>query len=278
MLTNKYFIQINKQTILVREMLPDNRDVVCVIVLIHGIGDHSGRYVDFIKSFKNNRVAWITVDLPGHGLSSGKRGYFRSNTILFNTITHMLLSSRYHFSDLPVILYGHSMGANICVNYVLRFNPPISGLILSSAWLGISTTTAKWKVFLTTILAPLFGSLTVKTGINRQQLTENNTGKNFKSDYLAHNRIALSTFISMHKLARYALNHAENITVPTLILSGKHDTISERRYVDKFKTLLGNNVHAELFDNMSHDLHLEFDSYAVSTTIIKWLNNNILTK
>ena len=88
-------------------------------VLIHGLGDHSGRY----QSLKNYLLDWgadITVfDLYGHGKSVGKRGHIESYSILMDEIDYYLNKITKN-SNHPIVLYGHSMGGNIALYYCLK--------------------------------------------------------------------------------------------------------------------------------------------------------------
>src|SRR6056297_855847 len=94
-----------------------------VIVFIHGIGEHSRRYDSWFKKFCDLGIAVVTGDHHGHGRSEGKRGHFKSYCEPLDFTTMLFEKADELFPYLPKILYGHSMGGNISLNYLLRRQP-----------------------------------------------------------------------------------------------------------------------------------------------------------
>ena len=92
-----------------------------VIVLVHGLGEHSGRYrTHFADYFTNEGFSILTFDLPGHGKSSGKRGHIKEyedfNKLLSAGISH----AKKKYPTLPIFLYGHSLGGLIALDYSIQ--------------------------------------------------------------------------------------------------------------------------------------------------------------
>jgi len=93
------------------------RAVVC---LIHGLGEHSGRYVHVADSLSQAGYTLISFDLRGHGKSEGLRGHTPSYEALMQDISFLLEAANKKFPQLPFFLYGYSLGGNLVLNYVLR--------------------------------------------------------------------------------------------------------------------------------------------------------------
>ena len=107
--------------------------ISCVLAIVHGFGEHSGRYMNIINKLVPSGYAVYAFDHRGHGRSDGKRGVITSWDE-FRQDLHLFLNLvRDHEIDIPVILMGHSMGGLIVLNYLLK-NPKerINAVIASS--------------------------------------------------------------------------------------------------------------------------------------------------
>jgi len=125
-----------------REWKPEGK-MNGVICIVHGLGEHSGRYKKFAKTFIVNGYLVIGFDLRGHGRSCGKRGHVDSYDILMNDINCLVNKAFELYPDSPCFLYGHSMGGNLVLNYVLRRRPEVAGVIASAPWLILTSPPTK---------------------------------------------------------------------------------------------------------------------------------------
>lgn len=123
-----------------------------VIIMVHGIGEHIGRYSNWAEEFKKGNIAFMGVDLPGHGLSRGRRGHIRDYLLLDEIIDTMINECRKFFPGIPAFLYGHSLGGGIVLNYLLNNDPAVKGAIVTSPWLKLTFEPSKAKVMLAGIL------------------------------------------------------------------------------------------------------------------------------
>ena len=90
------------------------------IILIHGLGEHSGRYIDFIQVFNSQQISVFAMVTRGHGTSGGKRGQFQSDDQLMydiQSIIHFVLEET---PNQKQILLAHSVGGNLVINYSLK--------------------------------------------------------------------------------------------------------------------------------------------------------------
>ena len=114
-----------------RKWLPDS-EALAVICLIHGKGEHSGRYLNAASTLTDAGYILLTFDLRGHGKSQGRRGFSPSYEALMDDISLLLNEAVNRFPNLPHFLYGHSLGGNLVLNYALRRKCRLSGVIASS--------------------------------------------------------------------------------------------------------------------------------------------------
>ena len=101
-----------------------------VVVLVHGMGEHSGRYNHVAKKLTENDFSVVAFDHFGHGKTSGKRGHNPSFEAVLESVTKTIEKAKELFPNKPIFLYGHSMGGNVVVNYSIRIKHQIKGVIL----------------------------------------------------------------------------------------------------------------------------------------------------
>ena len=89
-----------------------------VIIMVHGLGEHILRYSYWSDLFRNERIGFAGVDLPGHGRSDGRRGHISSYDLLDEMIDILLDTCKKTFPGIPVFIYGHSLGGAIVLNYL----------------------------------------------------------------------------------------------------------------------------------------------------------------
>ncbi len=104
-----------------------------VLVVLHGLKDHSSRYADLATRLTNSAFNVYAFDLRGHGRSQGKRVYVKRFSDYIDDLNLFLALVRPQNPDLPVFLLGHSMGGTISTRLAMTAGPGVRGLILSAA-------------------------------------------------------------------------------------------------------------------------------------------------
>lgn len=184
-------------------------------VIVHGLGEHSGRYKFLIDKLLDLDYQVITFDLPGHGLGKGKRGYIKDFYEIYRYIEEI--------TPEKFILFGHSLGGLIALRYAEYSDKKPEKLILSSPAVGKLYTPAQ-KILLNTI--GIFGKLTINNGIDPKDLCHDDKAiREYLEDPLVHNRIAFKTAKQLFSEAEKALNEAEKLDIPVLLQYGEMDKI-----------------------------------------------------
>lgn len=122
-----------------------------VICLVHGMGEHSGRYGHVADRLTQAGYSVFAFDLRGHGKSPGPRGHTPSYEALMQDISSLLEVANKQFSQLPSFLYGHSLGGNLVLNYVIRRQPKLKGVIVTGPWLRLAFEPSRFKIILAQI-------------------------------------------------------------------------------------------------------------------------------
>ena len=121
-----------------RRWLPSDEPAAVVVVVVHGIGEHGGRYAGLAEEVCRHDYATYALDLRGHGNSDGDRVLVAAFADYVNDLESLLDRLATVHPHIPLYLLGHSMGGAIVAHLALRGRPEIRGLILSAAALRIA--------------------------------------------------------------------------------------------------------------------------------------------
>lgn len=249
------------------------RPVVGIITLIHGIGEYAGRYAHFADFFTENGYHIYAFDLRGHGKSEGKRGHVVSYRAFMDDIEDFTALQDKAYPDVPHFLYGHSMGGNLVINYLLRKKPTLSGIIASSPALKTYKAPPAWKIAFAKLLRAVAPALTLSNAIEGAAITRSKEQKKqYKKDPLIHNRVSIELGLSLLEQGLWAMDHANEVALPLLLQHGTADRITSvdasidfmERVNPKFGTL-------RLLDGMYHELHNEPEQLIVFQGVIDWM-------
>lgn len=241
------------------------------IIILHGMGEHSGRYHEWAEKFVDAGFNVMAMDSRGYGKSGGKRGVSKSYDKYINDIDLIIDKTRALFETNHIYLYGHGMGGNLAINYQLKRRPSLSGIILSAPWLRVSKYYRKARPLVNNFSKVLPRSLPVN-GIKPKELTQDaNEIKSHNEDPLNHYRISLKLFLEFSEFGLFALRNKHKVNLPVLILHGRKDTITSYRASQEMGRN-SSNISVKIFKNCYHALHHELDRSLVFDSILKWLN------
>ncbi len=249
------------------------RAVVC---LIHGLGEHSERYVHVADSLTQAGYALISFDLRGHGKSEGLRGHTSSYEALMQDISSLLEAANKKFTQLPFFLYGHSLGGNLVLNYVLRRQSHLKGVIATAPWLRLAFEPPAFKIALGKITNYIWPSFSQKNGLDTKVLSHDlEAVHSYENDPLVHDRISARMFISTYQAGQWALEHAFEFSLPLLLMQGGDDKIISVEAGREFAGKIKENCTLKIWDVLYHEIHNEPEKEEVFKFLIDWLNKEV---
>lgn len=253
------------------EWLADNAKAV--ICLVHGLGEHGGRYQHVGEFLNSNHVSLFTADLRGHGMSEGKRGHTPSHHMLLEDVEELLMYARAAYNDLPLFLYGHSLGGNIVTNYILRKNTnELKGAIISSPWLALVTEPAPWQLKMARFVSGFWPSFTQSNQLNIDLLTnDDDVNQAYKSDALVHDKISTRMFAECYREGLWALENGHKNKIPLLIYHGTEDSITSPNASKQFAQSLEKDVTYYQWEGIKHEPHNDVKKEEVLEMILKWV-------
>ncbi|GAA5021768.1 lysophospholipase [Marivirga lumbricoides] len=200
-----------------------------VLLIIHGHGDYAGRYVHVAEHFATKNINSAILTLRGHGNSEGKRGHASSMEQLLLDVEYFVRKVRRNNIDAKLYLYGHSMGGNIVLNYLLKDQSnEIEGAIITSPWIKLVFQPAKWKVMAGNIMADIIPSFSESSGLDASEIsTLPDEVKKYKEDQLIHDKISARLFKVITKGGETILSRSEKFHHPVFIAHGLADKITD---------------------------------------------------
>ena len=246
-----------------------------VVIVVHGLGDHSGRYEAFAHHAVEANIAVFAFDLPGHGHSPGRRGHFDRYADVLLDISAARATVAERFPDVPQFVLGHSMGGNLVVNYVLRRPPTddtrggrLAGLVLAAPMLLPPNPPARPQIVAAWITGHLFPWIKF-----RRKLTDpKNEGATEQTDStqldpLLHCEITIYLATQLLAQGRWALDNARNVNVPTLVIDCEDDTQIDLAASQNVAIRIGQHATHITLPSGGHNLLHNADADASQKTI-----------
>jgi alpha-beta hydrolase superfamily lysophospholipase len=249
--------------------------IKAVVLLVHGLGEHVGRYEHVAAAFTERGYALLGFDLRGHGKSGGPRGHTPSYQALMDDITEFIKQADTRFPGLPRFLYGHSLGGNLVLNYVLRCRPNLPGVLVTGPWLELAFQPPASQVKLGKIMNGVFPGFTQKSNLNTKGLSHDQAVVTaYERDPLVHDKITARLFVTTYESGLWALEHAAEFPLPILLMHGSADPITSAKASQLFAERAGDKVTVRIWDGMYHEIHNEFDQAQVFKVMLDWLDKH----
>ena len=244
-----------------------------VVCLIHGLGDHSGRYRHVAEALVRADYALLTFDLRGHGRSGGPRGHWQSFDLVMNDIGLLLTEAARRFPNRPRVLYGHSLGGSLALNYVLRRQPKLAGVIATSPGLRPGFEPPAWKVGMARTLRRVWPRLTLSNELETAAMSrEAAVVAAYRADPLNHDRLSAAAGVDILDSGAWALAHAAEFPLPLLLMHGAADRVTSVEATREFAAQAGANCTLKIWDGLYHEIHNEPEQGAVLAYLIAWLD------
>lgn len=240
------------------------------IVLMHGLGEHCGRYAQVARFFNDCGYSVRAYDHRGHGRSGGARGDVPDAGTLIQDAKRVIDEFAQHLAAPPLLL-GHSMGGTFAACYATRALSPLGGLILSSPALRIKLSGAQ-KLLLQVlgVVAPGFG---IPNGLDSKYLSHRQEVVDaYNNDPLVHAKISSRLLGAMLEAIEFTQTHAAALGVRTLLLvAGDDHLVDASGSADFFKKLAPGVGAMHSYPGYYHEIFNEVEASRVFDDSRAWL-------
>lgn len=257
---------------LFRWALPPTQPSRGVVLLVHGLGEHAGRY----QAVAQRLLAWgfevRAYDQYGHGLSSGPRGVLPTSERLLEDLGRVIAHTRTQMhAAQPLVLLGHSMGGCVSARYVSLQPEAVQALVLSSPALDIGLSSAQRGLL--KFLLRWAPELTIGNGLKVRKISHDQAVvEAYKNDPLVHGRVCARLVQFMAQAGPAVLDAARTWRVPTLLLFAQDDALVRPQGSRDFAQAAPQGVvQAHEFAALYHEIFNELEPQAVFTALQDWL-------
>src|SRR5512140_2886935 len=264
-------------SLLVRHWLPDEAAAGGAwagrpwahVLLVHGLGDHSGRYEHVGEQLSAAGLDTWSFDLRGNGGSGGRRGHVERWSQLHDDLAERLRAVREVAGHRPVVLYGHSMGTLIVLGYLLSDRPKPDLVVAGSP--ALDSTLASWKKALARVLGRIAPTLPIPNGIDGRTLSRDPAvGERAAADAVTC-KVSTARFGAegLAEQARVRREYRGLPPIPMLVLHGLDDGLVPSSASEILGTLP--NAERRTYPGLRHELHNEPEGPQILDEVIAWI-------
>jgi len=240
--------------------------------IVHGLGDHSGRYAVLAESLVAAGYRVVAFDQRGHGRSGGRRGDAASYDLLLSDLDRLVAALRSPDATTPQFLYGHSLGGNLVLNYALRRPSKLTGVVASSPLLLPTRPPPTWKRLLGRSLRYVWPHFLFRIGLPAESLSHDPAAvAAYRADPLIHDWVSARLAVPMLAAGRWALAHAQELRLATLLLHGTADAVTSCEASGEFARRAGENCTLRAWPGLFHELHWEYERNEVLGCVLAWM-------
>ena len=245
-----------------------------VVCLVHGLGEHSGRYVHLGAALNSAGYHLMAFDLRGHGKTLGKRGDLPSYEVVNKDVSLLLAEATSRYPNLPQILYGHSLGGMVVLYYCLRLKPRLTGVVVTAPGMETALKEQKNKIRMVKLLGPVMPGMMMTTGLDAKTISRDPAVvERYQKDLMVHDQATLG-------LAKYSLDaiqfiyeNAKSWDLPLLLMHGSEDRLSYSEGSTKFAEKVDPRFCTlRIWEGLSHELHNEPEKEEVFAYLINQLD------
>lgn len=248
------------------------------LCIVHGLGEHSGRYGHIAEQFVQAGYATCGFDLRGFGKSQGRRGHMPLARALLD-LDEVLALERGTGGGGPLFLYGHSLGGLLALLYVLAHRPSLTGVVATGPALHTAVREQPSKVLAARILGRILPSVTIPTGLDDTKLNRDLAVlAAYRADPLVHDRMSLGFAREGLQAIDRVLSEAGKFPLPLLLVHGGADQINRVSGSREFASRHPGDCTLKIYDGVFHAVEHEPEHARIVADIVSWLDARIGTR
>ncbi|KAG5031132.1 hypothetical protein AAZX31_06G083200 [Glycine max] len=276
------FYGVRNNALFCRSWFPVAGDVKGILIIIHGLNEHGGRYADFARLLTSCNFGVYAMDWIGHGGSDGLHGYVPSLDHVVADTGAFLEKIRSENPGIPCFLFGHSTGGAVVLKAASHphIEVMVEGIILTSPALRVKPAHP-----IVGAVAPIFSLVAPRfqfKGANKRGIPVSRDPAALLAKYsdplVYTGPIRVRTGHEILRISSYLMRNFNSVTVPFFVLHGTADKVTDPlasqdlydKAASKFKDI-------KLYDGFLHDLLFEPEREEIAQDIINWMEKRLFT-
>ncbi|RMI27972.1 alpha/beta hydrolase [Nocardia stercoris] len=255
--------------------LPDGT-VRAVVVLVHGVAEHAGRYAHVAEHLVSHGFAVFAPDHIGHGKSGGRRANVESLDGAADNVATVLDLAGSRYPGVPRFLVAHSLGSLITLHLATRAPLDVAGIAVSAPPLLFHGGSALQRR-----LAPMLSKLIPNIGIVQLDSAEISRDPEVVAAYDAdplvfRGKLPIRTGAEMLATSELVVRRLDQLTVPTLVLHGEGDVMADPASADLIERWAASqDLTVIRYPGLYHEVFNEPEQEKVLGDLTGWLENHL---
>lgn len=249
-----------------------------LVAIVHGLGEHSGRYSALAQALVERHFTVASLDLPGHGESKGPRGHVRNWEFLRDQCVPATFTASRGMPgqppDLAVVLLGHSLGGLIALDYALAHPRELLAVVASAPSLKSADEPPAWKLGLAHAARMLSPAAGFPHGLDERGMSRDDEVIELRrEDPLMHDRITPRLYFGLVEARQRVMSEARRLAVPALILQGMADRVIDPKGALEFNVSAPHGmVRLITYEGAYHEIFNDIDRDKVIHDLTAWLD------
>ncbi len=247
-----------------------------VLLFVHGLGEHSGRYLNPVNFFSQRGYTIYAYDHRGHGRSSGHRAYAERFARFVGDLERVITFVKRQEGNKPIFLVGHSFGGQVVLTYGAMRDTGVAGIIASSPNLRLAMQVPWLKKRAALALSYVTPTLAMDSGLSAQMISRDpEVVEAYDKDPLVNHALTVRLGAEMLSNQEKMPQYAKGFTLPCLLQHGEADQISDVEGTKAFYQSCSSQDKAfKAYPENYHELFNDLDKQEVFSDMDGWLKQH----
>ncbi len=250
---------------------------LAILAIVHGFGEHSGRYGTVVNLLTSRGFAIYGFDHRGHGRSPGQRGHINAWDEYRGDVNAFLKTIQAQNPQEAIFLMGHSMGALIVLDYVLRRPEKLAGTIVSGTPIDPVGFAKPYLITLARLLSRIWPRCPIKIPFDAATISRDaDVVAAYRQDSLVHCLATPRWGTESQKTIQWIRSRPQDLQMPILMIHGGSDPINTvAGCEDFFAKVTYPDKQLLVYPESYHEPHNDLDHKQVVEDLEKWLTKHL---
>lgn len=244
------------------------------IAIVHGFGEHSGRYDRLGLHLNAHGYSVTAYDHRGHGLSDGLPGHVESFKEYEDDLDRILSAIHTRSEGHRIFMVAHSMGGLVALRYVATRSGRLAGAVISAPLIGFASPVPVHKLIAARVAARLAPHYRLNSEINPSVLSRDpEVGKAYATDPLVNRKVSARWFAETTRAMEEVNDWAPRITLPLLVMHGTKDRLASLEATKRSFELIGSSdKELAIYPGFYHELFNEPEKQQIFDRVTEWVD------